>query len=198
MSPPRNSYHVNPLVLLLLLAAQHEHHHHPAPPPPAQTARPFDIPDIAVVTQNGQAVRFRSDLIDGRLVAVNFIFTTCTTVCPVMGARTARLQSLLGARAAEVSLISISIDPKNDTPERLAAWSRRFNAKPGWTLVTGEKGEIERLLRAFGVASADPASHTPMLLIGDPSGGWERVDGLAEPSKVAKLLENRMPRRAAR
>lgn len=189
------------LLLLLLTAvpvfAQHAHHA-PPPPPAHTTTRPVDIPDVDVVTQAGRRVRFRSDLVAGRLVAVNFIFTTCTTVCPVMGARTARLLSLLGDRAGEVSIISISIDPANDTPERLAAWSRRFSARPGWTLVTGEKGEIERLVRAFGLATADPASHTPVLLIGDANGGWERVDGLAEPSRVVKLLEARMPRRVAR
>ncbi len=185
------------LVLLLaaapLLAQSHDHHQHAAAPL-AHTARTFDIPDVDVVTQAGQTVRF-SSLTSNRLVAVNFIFTTCTTVCPLMGARTARLQQLLGDRATDVAIVSISIDPKNDTPERLAAWSKRFRAKPGWTLVTGDRGEIERLLRAFGVASADPASHTPVLLIGDASGNWERVDGLAEPSQVVKLLEKRMAAR---
>jgi len=188
---------VRSLAILLVAAAPlfaQPHNHHHAAPPPAQTARAFDIPDVDVVTHTGQAVRF-SSLTANRLVAVNFIFTTCTTVCPVMGARTASLQSLLGKRAADVAIISISIDPRNDTPERLAAWAKRFNAKPGWTLVTGEQGEIERLLRAFGVPSADPASHTPLLLIGDASGNWERVDGLAEPSRIVTLLEKRMAAR---
>jgi protein SCO1/2 len=179
-----------------LLALAHDHHQHAAAAAPS-TARSFEIPDVEVVTQNGQRLHFYSDLVAGRLVAVNFIFTSCTTVCPVMGARTAALQSLLGSRASAVTIISISIDPKNDTPELLLAWSRRFKARPGWTLVTGEKGEIERLVRAFGIATADPASHVPLLLIGDPHGGWERVDGLAEPSKLAALLEARMPGRAA-
>ncbi len=177
-----------------LLAQSHDHHHHAAAAPPAPTARTFAIPDVDVVTHTGQAVRF-SSLTGSRLVAVNFIFTTCTTVCPVMGARTARLQTLLGDRADDVAIVSISIDPRNDTPERLAAWAKRFHAKPGWTLVTGDQGEIERLLRAFGVPSADPASHTPLLLIRDASGNWERVDGLAEPSQVVKLLEKRMEAR---
>ena len=195
---PRLSSAVRSLIVLLvaalpLLAQSHDHHHH-AVAPPAQTARTFAIPDVDVITHTGQTVRF-STLTANRVVAVNFIFTTCTTVCPVMGARTASLQSLLGKRAADVAIVSISIDPKNDTPERLAAWAKRFSAKPGWTLVTGEHGQIERLLRAFGVPSADPASHTPLLLIGDASGNWERVDGLAEPSRVVKLLEQRMAAR---
>src|SRR5687767_2097048 len=96
----------------------------------------LSIPDIAVIDQNGKAVRFHRDLVQGKLVAMNFIFTSCTTVCTPMGANFAALQKLLGDRT-DVALISVSIDPVNDTPARLKAWSARFQARPGWTLVTG-------------------------------------------------------------
>lgn len=146
------------------------------------------IKDIRVVTQDGRRVRFYSDLVKGRVVAINFIFTNCTTVCPLMGARFARLQQLVGN--ADVSLLSVSIDPATDTPERLAAWSRKLGARPGWTLVTGAKTDIDALTASLGVASANPGDHAPIVLvIDDRHGKWQRLDGLTDPARLAKILK---------
>jgi cytochrome oxidase Cu insertion factor (SCO1/SenC/PrrC family) len=146
---------------------------------------------VEVVDQDGRQVRFYSDLVRGRRVAINFVFTTCTTICPPMGANFERLQALLGARAgADVRLLSISVDPLTDTPERLKAWGARFHAGPGWTLLTGRKEELDRLLKAMGIFTADPASHAPILLLGDDrTGRWTRAYGLAPPAKIVQLLD---------
>ena len=172
--------------------AQHEHHHHAPPQPPQpgtqHPAAPRHVPDVQVVTSDGETVRFYSDLVRGRVTAVNFIFTSCTTVCPLMGVRFAQLQPLL---PEGVTLVSVSIDPTNDTPARLDAWARRVGAKPGWTLVTGAKADIDDLLRSLGTQIADPASHTPLVLILDDRAGkltMQRVDGLTDPKTLAKLL----------
>src|SRR5215212_6562671 len=98
------------------------------------------IPDVTVQSHDGRSLHFYGDLVKGRVTVINFIFTSCTTVCPLMGVRFAQLQPLL---PPDVSLVSVSIDPATDTPERLAAWSRRLGAKPGWTLVTGTKPDID-------------------------------------------------------
>src|ERR1700674_2631413 len=137
-------------------------------------------PDVPLVDQDGRAVHFYSDLVRGKRVAINFVFTTCTTICPPMGANFQQLQTLLGARAgADVRLLSVSIDPLTDTPERLKAWGARFHAGPGWTLLTGRKEEVDRLLKAMGLFTSDPGSHAPLLLLGDDAAGrWTRVDGL--------------------
>lgn len=178
------------LVLALFvshLAAAQEHHHHTAPAPIAAPSETH-VADVPVQTQDGRSVRFYSDLVKGRVTAVNFIFTSCTTVCPLMGVRFAQLQPLL---PQDVSLISVSIDPTVDTPERLAAWSRRVGAKPEWTLVTGAKPEIDTLLRSLGTTIADPASHTPLVLIIDDRGAkpnFRRLDGLTDSKTLAKIL----------
>ena len=149
-----------------------------------------NIPDIKVRTQAGEEVRF-ADLLQGRTVAINFIFTSCTAVCPLMGASFGKVQSLLGDRASEVTLISVSIDPETDTPARLTEWSRRFNAKPGWTLVTGAKPDIDRLLKALGVFTAEATSHSPAAIIADQSRGiWRKVDGLAPPSTIVSVIDS--------
>jgi protein SCO1/2 len=153
------------------------------------------FPDIVVTTQSGANVPF-DDLVRGRVVAINFIFTSCTTVCPIMGTHFARVQSLLGDRAKDVLLVSVSIDPTTDTPERLAAWSKQMGGRDGWTLVTGPKPDMDRLLAALGTAVGEPASHTPVVLVGDDrSGTWERMDGLSEPRKLAAMLEELLKKR---
>src|SRR5579864_4717906 len=148
-------------------------------------------PDVEVVDQDGRQARFYSDLVRGRRVAINFVFTTCTTICPPMGANFERLQALLGARAgADVRLLSISVDPATDTPERLKAWGARFHAGPGWTLLTGPREELDRLLKAMGVFSSDVCSSDLILLLGDDrTGRWTRAYGLAPPAKIVQLLD---------
>jgi protein SCO1 len=148
-------------------------------------------PDVEAIDQDGRQVRFYSDLVRGKRVAINFIFTTCTTICPPMGANFEQLQALLGARAgADVRLLSVSVDPGTDTPERLKAWGARFHAGPGWTLLTGRKDELDRLRKAMGVFTADRASHAPVLLLGDDrTGRWTRAYGLAPPAKIVQLLD---------
>ena len=146
------------------------------------------IPDTALVDQNGQPVHFYSDLIQDRIVAINFIYTTCTTICPPMAATFARLQQELQGR--DVHLISVTLDPVTDTPQRLKEWSTKFRAQPGWTLVTGEKAEVDHLLKALGVFAPNKEEHSPIILAGnDAAGQWTRASGLAPPAKLRELLE---------
>lgn len=152
----------------------------------------MSIPDVKLLDQDGRPVRFYTDLVKGKVVVVNFIFTTCTTICPPLGATFARVQKELGARAGrDVSLISISVDPATDTPERLKAWAEKFHAGTGWTLVTGPKPQVDELLRGLGAATASPQDHTPTVLVGnDALGQWTRAYGLARPALLIKLIED--------
>ena len=148
------------------------------------------IPNVILVNQYGVRVHVYNDLIKDKLVVINFIFTTCSTVCPPLGAHFAALQKLLGERGGQdVSLISISVDPVVDTPPRLQAWSAQFKAGPGWTLLTGPKPEVHRLLRALHVFTPDKQTHTPTVLIGnDATGIWRRSYGLVSPATLADIL----------
>ena len=151
----------------------------------------MEIPDVELLDQDGRKVRFYTELVKGKTVAVNFIFTTCTTICPPLGATFARLQRELGARAGrDVRLISVSVDPATDTPERLKAWGAKFKAAEGWTLVTGAKPQVDELLRALGAATGSPSDHTPTVLIGnDAAGQWTRAYGLARPAVLVELID---------
>ena len=173
----------------------HAHHHAmaaaPTPEKPkVEAVDHLDIPDVRVLDQDGKAVRFYTDLVKDRVVAVNFVFTTCTTICPPMGANFAKLQKLLGDRAGrDVHLISVSVDPTTDTPERMKAWAQKFGAGPGWTLVTGDREEVTRLLKSLGVYTANISDHSPLVLLGnDARHQWTRAYGLAAPAKLAELI----------
>jgi len=149
------------------------------------------IPDSKVLDQSGKSLNFYSDLIKDKTVAINFIFTTCTNICPPLTATFRRVQQELGKAGQNVNLISVSVDPSIDTPERLHAFAAKFNAGPGWTFVTGEKAEIDGLLRALGVAVAYKNDHTPLILIGnDVTGVWTRAYGLSSPATLIRTMTN--------
>ncbi|HEX6184201.1 MAG TPA: SCO family protein [Pyrinomonadaceae bacterium] len=153
------------------------------------------IPDVSVVDQDGRKLRFHTDLVRGKTVAINFIFTTCVTVCPPLAATFRRVQQTLGPRASDVQLISVSVDPVTDTPERMKAFLAKFKAAPGWSFVSGEKHDIDALLKALGAFTADKNDHTPMLLVGnDAAGHWTRTYGLAKPSEIIKVIDEVAPR----
>jgi protein SCO1/2 len=155
-------------------------------------ARPGSIPDVTVYDQDGQMLHFYSDLIKGKTVAINFIFTTCTTICPPLAASFRRVQLEMGDRVGrDVRLISISVDPVTDLPARLKAFGAKFKAGPGWTFVTGSRSEIDTLLKALGASVADKNDHTPMMLLGnEPAGFWTRTYGLAPTASLVKVISD--------
>lgn len=176
----------------------HAHHQVPPPPPDPPGGAPeagekvhLEIPDVTLFDQDGQPVHFYSDLVQGKVVMINFIFTSCTTICPPMGATFGKLQQLLGERSGrDVHLISVSVDPVTDSPGRMKEWGQRFGAGPGWTLVTGERETVVRLLKALGVYTPNINDHTPLVLAGnDLRREWTRAYGLAAPGKLMELIE---------
>lgn len=150
----------------------------------------LSFPDTMLVDQSGKDVRIYSDLIRGRTVAINFVFTSCTAICPTMGVTFAKLQTDLAHNGPpNVLLLSVSIDPATDTPERLAAFRDKVGGKPGWTLLTGPKPEVDALLKAVQAFTPDFQAHSPMVLMGnDRSGRWVRANGLAPASQLATML----------
>jgi protein SCO1/2 len=127
---------------------------------------------------------------DGRIVVLDFIFTSCTTVCPVTSAMLAQTRAALGpAMSADVAHISLSTDPVTDSPDRLTAYKRHFPPTEGWTLLTGEKRHVDAVLTAYGAYAPDFRDHPQMILVGDPeSGEWRRFYGLPDPEEIAEAV----------
>ena len=150
------------------------------------------IPDVEVLDQEGHALHFYSDLIKGKTVAINFIFTNCTTICPPLAATFARVQKEMGEKVGkDVNFISISVDPLTDTPERLKAWGAKFKAGAGWTFVTGSKPQMDKLLNALGASVSRREDHSPVVIVGnDLKRVWTRTYGLARISQMVGLIES--------
>ncbi|HEX5735096.1 MAG TPA: SCO family protein [Blastocatellia bacterium] len=160
---------------------------------------PMRIPDVTVLDQDGRKLRFYTDLVKGRTVAINFIFTTCTTICPPLTATFRKVQQEMGDRVGrDVALISVSVDPATDVPERLKSFSAKFNAQPGWSFITGSKADIDQLLVSLGAFAADKNDHTPMILVGnDKAQHWTRTYGLATPATLTKVITEAAGKEAA-
>ena len=160
--------------------------------PATDSGKKMVIPDVEVLDQEGNALHFYRDLIKGKTVAINFIFTNCTTICPPLAATFARVQKEMGDKVGkDVHFISISVDPLTDTPERLKAWGAKFKAGAGWTFVTGNKLEMDKLLYALGASVSRREDHTPSVIIGNElKGVWTRTYGLARTSQMVGLIEN--------
>jgi protein SCO1/2 len=147
-----------------------------------------------LVTQDGNTVRFYDDLIKGKSVVINFIYTQCGDSCPLETAKLAQVQKLLGDRVGrDIFFYSISIDPKRDTPRELKEYAKKFHTGPGWLFLTGKKEDIELIRRKLGQAATSNQNkltdHSTSLVIGDePSGQWMRDNTLDDAHYIATMV----------
>jgi len=150
------------------------------------------IPDLVLRDQEGRTVRLYSDLIKDKVVVLSFFYTSCNYTCPMQAKSLAKLQSLLGERLGKtVFLISVTRDPVRDNPEKLKAWATRYNVQPGWTLVTGEEAEINKLVEPFTGKSAGGGMHLPATFIGnDRSGIWTSATGVFPAEELLKVVDH--------
>ncbi len=167
---------------------------------PEVESKPAEVKlrDLELLDQDGGKVRFRSDVIGDRIAVIDSFFTTCGLICPILSAIYADLQERLGDRLGrEVALVSISVDPNTDIPPRLKEFAGKWDAKPGWVFLTGQKQTVDRVLDGLGLYSADFSSHPAAFLVGDGrSGKWTRFYGFASPEELlAKIDELSAARR---
>jgi len=163
------------LTLVMPLSAQDSVHSAPVIPVH------LSVPDLSIVNQSGEHLAFNSGVIKGRIAVITSFFTTCTAFCPMTQERLARLAKVLGSRMGkDVVFVSLSVDPGNDTPEAMKAWGEKFHVGPGWTLVSGNKPEVESLLKSLGLY-VNTQRHQSALIIGNQSSGWVRVSSWSSP-----------------
>ena len=150
--------------------------------------RLFDAP---LMDQDGRNVRFVQDAVGGRIVVVDTFFTNCGLICPILGAIFADLQKMLGDLLdREVRLVSITVDPVTDIPPRLKKYAARWEARPGWYFLTGEKKNVDHVLEGLGLYSADFTEHPSAFLVGDVrEGKWTRINGFATPEQLMATRE---------
>ena len=147
------------------------------------------IPNIELTDQDGKKVHFFDDLIKGKVVMVNFIFTTCEAVCPMETARMKRVQDMLGDRVGkDIFFYSITIDPDTDTPEVLKAYRKKFDIGPGWTFLTGNEATGRWMKR-----SSMDSTEVMARILGETMFEWRErvgptVDFAKAPLRVRPML----------
>ena len=166
--------------------------------PAAESVR-IDLRDQWLVDQNGRDLKFVGDVIGDNIVVMDFVYTTCTTICPVLSALFTQVQSQLGdAVGDEVTLVSMSVDPVRDTPQRLNAYSAKHRAGEGWLWLTGEKGDVEDVLTGLGAYTPSFEDHPSMVLIGDGrTGEWKRLFGFPKPDRIVQIVNELREQRSA-
>ena len=154
--------------------------------PTAEEAASVELHNMELLDQNGETVRFVDDVMGDRIVVMDFVYTTCTTVCPVLSAIFGQVQKQLADDLGpELRLVSVSVDPVRDTPERLKAYAASHRAGPDWLWLTGEKSEIDEVLRGLGAYTPNFEDHPSMVLVGDvQTGQWKRFFGFPGPDKI--------------
>ena len=166
----------------------------------ALTKEPYvkvKLADVTLIDQDGNQVKFASEAIGDRIVAINFIYTTCSTLCPLTSAIFKQLQDKLGKLLSrDIWLISISLDPLTDTPARLKEYASKYRSNPGWIWLTGSVSDVEQVLTGLGTTSANFREHAPLNLVGDGKNGkWIQFNALTGPEQIRAELERMLAER---
>lgn len=151
----------------------------------------YSIPDVLVTTHNGETTKLATLLKNPNGVIVNFIFTSCSAICPMMTAIIAKVQSMATKDLPSLHLVSISIDPEHDTASRLAEYAHRYKAAANWHFLTGDLTEIQRIQQAFDADRGDKMNHATLTLFRTaPSQSWIRLEGIASAANIINEFKN--------
>jgi protein SCO1/2 len=155
-----------------------------------KTIEQYKVPDVTLINQEGKKIRLQKILSTDKPVLVDFVYTTCTTICPVLSANFVNFQRKKGPDAGKTQLVSISIDPENDTPRTMKAYLKRYGAKPGWDFLTGSRQDVDKVIKAFNALNGtvlNKMDHFPIILIKSPADhSWVRIYGLIGTTDLMK------------
>jgi protein SCO1 len=152
-----------------------------------RSVKGYQVPDVVLTDYDDHPVHLRDLLGSDAPVMVNFVFTTCSTICPITTKVLSEVPAMLGPDGKRLRMVSISIDPENDTPLQMKAYAKSFEAGDGWVFLTGRLPDIKSVQTAFGSYSSDKMAHEPMTLIRQASGHlWIRIDGFASADELVR------------
>lgn len=165
----------------------HAQHQHMMKDEAKRSMAHYELPEVRLVREDGKSVSLPEELDDGRPVIMNFIFTSCTAICPVSTRIFSVLQDGLGSERDKVHMVSISIDPEQDTPSALKKYADKYGAGPTWHFYTGTASASVAAQRAFDVYRGDKMNHTPVTLLrAAPGRPWLRIDGFASADELLR------------
>lgn len=174
------------------VSAQHDNHDHHtqhakgAVKTVAAQRATFKLSETPLLDQHGRTLKFKSEALGERIAVIGFVYTTCTTVCPVVSAVMAQVQDKLGARLGrDVALVTVTVDPVRDTPARMKEYGAKLGSGAGWTWLTGPKPQVDEVLKVFGAYTPNFTEHPALVLVGDAkSGKWLRFYGFPTPEQL--------------
>jgi protein SCO1/2 len=160
--------------------------------------------NVEVTTQDGRTLRFYADVMKGKILLINFFFTECDAVCPLMTENLVRVQELLAPRVGtDIFMVSITLQPEHDTPEMLAAYARTYGVGPGWLFLTGTKTDIELLRHRLGFVDSDPTQDADLeqhigtvRIANEPLRRWAMCPALLDPAALVRTVKRVIPERA--
>ena len=145
----------------------------------------YQIPEISLLDMNYQAVLLPEAFVSDKPVVLNFIYTTCTTICPILSATFSQIQRELGTDSTGLRMISISIDPDQDSPERLQGYARRFKSSANWHFLTGDLEHIINIQKALDAYRGDKMNHIPLTFLYSANAGtWIRMEGFPSSAEI--------------
>jgi protein SCO1 len=155
-----------------------------------QTLADYKIPDVSVVRQDGKKLLFLKELDDGRPVIMNFVFASCSAICPMLSHIFSKVQNQLTKEGQKFHLVSISIDPENDTPAKLTEYAKKFEAGPNWDFYTGTVQSSIAIQKAFNAYRGDKMNHSSVMVMrSEPGKNWVRLDGFVSPAVVIREFD---------
>ncbi|MFA6971920.1 MAG: SCO family protein [Gallionella sp.] len=158
----------------------HAHHQHMMTDETKHSMEHYELPKVKLVRDDGKSVFLTEELNDGRPVIMNFIFTSCTTICPVISRTFSGIQDELGSERDKVHIVSISIDPEQDTPPVLRKYASKYGAGPEWNFYTGTAAASIAVQQAFDVYRGDKMDQPPVTFLrAAPGQPWLRINGFA-------------------
>jgi protein SCO1 len=160
--------------------------------------------NVEVTTQDGRTLRFYADVMKGKILLINFFFTECDAVCPLMTENLVRVQELLAPRVGtDIFMVSITLQPEHDTPEMLAAYARTYGVGPGWLFLTGKRSDIELLRHRLGFVDSDPTQDADLeqhigtvRIANEPLRRWAMCPALLDPAALVRTVKRVIPERA--
>jgi len=162
-----------------------------AAPDVIRTVVNYEVPDVGVVRQDGKKLVFSQELDDGRPVILNFVFVSCSAICPMLSHVFSKVETKLGKEGKKAHLISISIDPESDTPATLTEYAKKFAAGSDWDFYTGTREASIALQKAFNVYRGDKMNHTSVIFMRAAAGKpWLRLEGFMSPDAVISEYRN--------
>jgi protein SCO1 len=151
----------------------------------ARSEHTYFTPDVVLRDADGKTVALRPLTEASQPVMLDFIYTSCTAICPLLSETFAQVERELGADAAKLRMISISVDPEYDTPKVLRAYAQTYHAGPQWRFLTGNSKDIVEVQHAFDAYRANKMDHAAIVLLrASPGQPWIRFDGLVSPSAL--------------